>query len=207
MRLVLASNNAAKLAELSTVLAPLGVQLLAQGMLGVTEAEEPHATFIENALAKARHAAQASGLAAVADDSGLVVRALGGLPGVVSSHYAPCARAPGEDREAFRARQDAANNAHLLAELASQADRAAHFTCVLVAVRHAGDPEPLVASGHWGGRILQAPQGGGGFGYDPLLGLADGRSAAQLSRDEKNAVSHRAQAAAALVDLLRARWL
>lgn len=207
MKLILASNNASKLAELAAVLAPLDVQLLAQGALGVTEAEEPHATFMENALAKARHAAQATGMAAVADDSGLVVRALGGLPGVVSSHYAPCTRTPAEDRETFRARQDAANNAQLLAALAGQADRAAHFCCVLVAVRHAGDPEPLVASGHWGGHILLAAQGAGGFGYDPLLGLADGRSAAELSRSEKNAVSHRAQAAAALVGLLRAHWL
>ena len=167
LRLVLASNNAKKLRELGALLAPAGVELVTQGSLGVAEAEEPHHTFIENALAKARHAAAATGLAAIADDSGLCVDALGGAPGVYSAHYAALEPAADADREALRARQDAANNARLLADLAALgpgADRRAHFISTLVALRHADDPEPLVAVGRWPGVVLDAPRGDHGFG-------------------------------------------
>src|ERR1700761_4762330 len=150
MKLVLASNNAKKLAELQALFDGLGVELVRQGELGVTEAEEPHITFIENALAKARHAAAATGLPAIADDSGLCVDALGGAPGVISAHYAAIAL-DDVPREAPRAQQDAANNALLLARLEGVADRRAAFVCTLVAVRAADDPQPLVATGRWEG--------------------------------------------------------
>ena len=169
LRLVLASNNAKKLKELGALLAPAGVELVTQGALGVAEAEEPHHTFIENALAKARHAAAATGLAAIADDSGLCVDALGGAPGVHSAHYAALEPTLDADREALRARQDAANNAKLLAALDGASTRRARFVCALVAVRSADDPEPLIAFGRWNGEILAAPEGSGGFGYDPLM--------------------------------------
>lgn len=210
MRLVLASNNAKKLKELSALLSPLAIDLVAQGTLGVAEAEEPHVTFIENALAKARHAAQHSGLPAIADDSGLCVDALGGHPGVQSAHYAPLVIDPAWPREDLRARQDAANNQRLLADLASRTDpasRRARFVCVLVALRSADDPEPLVVSGLWHGEILQAPQGEGGFGYDPLMQIpALGRSVATLDAAVKNAHSHRALAAAQMLALMRSAW-
>ena len=166
MRLVLASNNAKKLKELGAMLSGMGIELLAQGALGITEAEEPHPTFIENALAKARHAAAAAQGPAIADDSGLCVDALGGAPGVVSAHYA--SEVPADsDREARRRQQDAANNTLLLQRLAGVANRRAHFISTLVAVRHAEDPQPLVAVGRWPGEILTAPRGDQGFGYDP----------------------------------------
>ena len=208
MRLVLASNNARKLAELDALFAPLGIALVAQGTLGVDEAEEPHATFLENALAKARHAAAATGLAAIADDSGLVVDALGGAPGVASAVWAPLEPAPSaEDREARRRRQDAANNALLLARLAGAADRRARFVSTLVAVRGVDDPEPLVAVGRWETTVLDAPRGAGGFGYDPLVFVdALGRSVAELDAATKNAQSHRARAASAMRALLREAW-
>jgi XTP/dITP diphosphohydrolase len=208
VRLVLASNNAKKLAELEALLAPAGVALVAQGALGVDEAEEPHATFLENALAKARHAAAATGLPAIADDSGLAVDALGGAPGVASAVWAPLAGDGGEpDREARRRRQDAANNALLLAKLAGVADRRARFVATLVAVRTADDPEPLVAVGRWEAAILEAPRGAGGFGYDPLVFVdPPGRSVAELDAATKNASSHRARAAAAMRALLRDVW-
>ena len=208
LRLVLASNNAKKLGELQALLAGLPVQLVAQGSLGITEADEPHHSFIENALAKARHAAQASGGAALADDSGLCVGALGGAPGVVSAHYAGEVDAvAGEDREARRRRQDAANNAALLAALAPHADRRAHFISTLVAVRHADDPEPLVAVGRWPGEILGAARGSHGFGYDPLMFIPDlAASVAELPAELKNRHSHRARSAAALRDMLVAAW-
>ena len=208
MRLVLASNNAKKLSELQAMLAGLALQLVPQAELGIAEAEEPHFSFIENALAKARHAAAAAQGPALADDSGLCVDALGGEPGVVSAHYAGLVEAPGLDRESLRRRQDAANNALLLDRLAGQTERQAHFVSTLVAVRHARDPQPLVAVGRWPGRILQAPQGEQGFGYDPLMFIPDlGCTVAQLDAERKNRHSHRARAMAQLLAQLREVWL
>jgi XTP/dITP diphosphohydrolase len=208
LRLVLASNNAKKLSELQALLAGLPLQLVTQGSLGIAEADEPHHTFIENALAKARHAAAACGGAALADDSGLCVGALGGAPGVVSAHYAgEVAQIDGEDREARRRRQDAANNAALLAALAPHTDRRAHFISTLVAVRHADDPEPLVAVGRWPGAVLAAPRGSQGFGYDPLMFIPDlGATVAELDAAVKNRHSHRARSAAILRQMLQDAW-
>jgi XTP/dITP diphosphohydrolase len=204
--LVLASNNAKKLAELQALFAGLPIDLVSQGTLGVAEAEEPHHTFVENALAKARHAAQASGLAAIADDSGLCVAALGGAPGVQSAHFAGAA-ARSADREAQRREQDAANNALLLARMAGVGDRRARFVSTLVALRHAEDPEPLIAFGRWEATLLAAPRGEGGFGYDPLVWIdALAASVAELSAAQKNAVSHRALAAAQMRALMRDAW-
>jgi len=210
LRLVLASNNRKKLGELQALLEGLALTLVPQGALGIAEAEEPHATFVENALAKARHAAAASGGAALADDSGVCVDALGGAPGVVSAHYAPLP--PGAvpvdaDRETLRRAQDAANNALLLQRLAGVADRRAHFLCTLVALRHAADPQPLVAVGRWPGEILTAPRGDQGFGYDPLMFIPElGRTVAEMDAPLKNAHSHRARAMAQLQALLREVW-
>jgi XTP/dITP diphosphohydrolase len=206
VRIVLASNNRKKLTELQALLAPAGVDLVAQGTLGVDEADEPFHTFVENALAKARHAAKHVNGAAIADDSGLCVDALGGAPGVYSAHYAEIATRASE-REAHRAVQDAANNALLLERLGGIADRRARFISTLVAVRSADDPEPLVAVGRWFGEILPAPVGSGGFGYDPLMFIpALGRAVAELSSDVKNAHSHRAIAAAQMLVLMREAW-
>jgi XTP/dITP diphosphohydrolase len=207
MRLVLASNNAKKLAELQTLFAALPLELVTQGSLGIAEADEPHATFVENALAKARHAARAAGGAAIADDSGLCVAALGGAPGVISAHYAEVEVRAGEPREVHRARQDAANNRLLLERLAGVADRRAHFLGTLVAVRAVDDPEPLIAVGRWPGEILAAPRGEGGFGYDPLMHIPTlGRSVAELDAATKNLHSHRARAALQMLGLLREVW-
>ena len=208
MQLVLASNNAKKLAELQALLGGLPLSIVSQGSLGVSEADEPFHSFIENALAKARHAAAASGCAALADDSGLCVAALGGAPGVISAHFAgEVALIAGEQRESRRQRQDAANNAALLARLAGVADRRGHFISTLVAVRSAADPEPLVAVGRWPGQILGAPLGAHGFGYDPLMWVPElGASVAQLGADTKNQHSHRARSAAVLCQLLRDVW-
>ena len=179
-KLVLASNNAKKMKELNALLAPLGFEVIPQGQLGIPEAEEPHCTFVENALAKARHASQLSGLPALADDSGLCVAALGGAPGVYSARYA------GEPKS------DARNNAKLLAELGDNPDRRALFVSVIVLVRHAEDPQPLIAEGEWHGEILPALRGEGGFGYDPLFNVPEfGATAAELDADTKNSVSHR----------------
>jgi len=187
-KLVLASNNAKKMKELNALLAPLGFEVIAQGELGIPEAEEPHATFVENALAKARHAAKLSGLPALADDSGLCVAALGGAPGVYSARYA------GEPKS------DARNNDKLLAELGERCNRAAHFVSVIVLVRHADDPQPLIAEGEWHGEILPARRGDGGFGYDPLFYLPEfDKTAAELDADTKNRVSHRGQAMQQLI--------
>lgn len=206
MKLVLASNNAKKLAELRTLFMSLPIELSPQGELGIDEAEEPHHSFVENALAKARHASKASGLAAIADDSGLCVDALGGAPGVQSAVYAPLAPLQG-DREQRRAAQDAANNALLLERLAGVADRSARFVSVLVAVRSAEDPEPLIAMGRWNGEILMAPRGAGGFGYDPLVFIPSLQSSvAELDAEVKNAMSHRARAAAQMFGLMREAW-
>lgn len=210
MRVVLASNNAKKLSELQALLHGVPVTLVTQGSLGIAEAEEPHHTFLENALAKARHAAQACGGAAVADDSGLCVPALGGAPGVISAHFGGVVRADPsgtEDRESLRRRQDAANNTLLLQRLQGVEDRRARFVSTLVAVRSADDPEPLVAQGRWEGHILPAPRGTQGFGYDPLMFIPElGLTVAEMDADQKNCVSHRARAAQVMVSLLREVW-
>ncbi len=191
-KIVLASNNAKKLKELSALLTPLGIQLIPQGELGVPEAEEPHHTFLENALAKARHAAQLTGLPALADDSGLCVKALGGAPGVQSARYA------GEPKS------DTRNNEKLLAALTGVADRRAHFVSLLVLVRHGDDPQPLVAEGEWHGEIIDQYRGEGGFGYDPLFYVpAEKATAAELSAEVKNRLSHRGQAMARLLERLK----
>ena len=206
MRIVLASNNAKKLAELQALLAPAGVTLLAQPQLGISEADEPHATFIENALVKARHAALHLGGPAIADDSGLCVDALGGAPGVGSAHFATFAL-PAGAREVKRAAQDAANNRLLLERLHAEPVRSAHFISTLVALRAADDPEPLVAVGRWQGEILREPSGSGGFGYDPLMFIpALGCTVASVSAQVKNAHSHRAIAARQMLQLLRDMW-
>ena len=198
MKLVLASNNAKKLLELQALFAPLGIELVTQGSLGIPEAEEPFDTFAENALAKARHAARLSGLPSLADDSGLSVESLGGAPGVRSARYA---------LDAGGEKSDAANNERLLRELAGVADRRARFVCALVGVRSADDPEPLIAMGRWAGEILTAPQGEGGFGYDPLMHIpALGQTVASLGADVKNRLSHRALAAAQLTQQFREVW-
>jgi len=207
MKLVLASNNAKKLAELDALFAPLGLQLTAQNALGIEEAEEPHATFLENALAKARHAAARARRPAIADDSGLCVDALDGAPGVQSAVFAPWSGPALDDREAHRRVQDEANNQLLLERLTGVADRRARYVSTLVAVRSADDPEPLVATGRWHGEILAAPQGAGGFGYDPLMHIpALGRTVATLSSGAKNQHSHRAIAARTMLALMREVW-
>jgi XTP/dITP diphosphohydrolase len=206
VKLVLASNNAKKLAELQALLAGLPIDLVAQGALGVAEADEPHHTFVENALAKARHAARATSLPAIADDSGLCVDALGGSPGVQSAVYAPAPAATG-DREALRRAQDGANNALLLERLRGAVDRRCRFVSTLVALRHADDPEPLIAFGRWSARVLEAPRGQGGFGYDPLVWVDDLQaSVAELDAERKNRHSHRALAAAQMRDLMGRFW-
>jgi XTP/dITP diphosphohydrolase len=210
VKLVLASNNAKKLAELQQLFAGLPITLVTQGSLGVAEAEEPHVSFVENALAKARHAARASGLPAIADDSGLCVDALGGAPGVLSAVYAPpptVAVDVSGDREALRRAHDAANNALLLARMQGVADRRCRFVSTLVALRHADDPEPLIAFGRWQARLLDAPRGAGGFGYDPLVWIeSQGASVAELAPEAKNRISHRALAAAQMRGLMREAW-
>jgi XTP/dITP diphosphohydrolase len=208
LQLVLASNNAKKLAELQALLADLPLALLPQRALSISEAEEPHASFIENALAKARHAAAASSGPALADDSGVCVDALGGAPGVISAHYGGLVE-PLSDREATRRLQDARNNERLLADLAAQpgAPRRAFFISTLVALRHAADPQPLVAVGRWPGLILEAPRGEQGFGYDPLMFIPDlDRSVAELDAGTKNGQSHRARAMVSLREQLREVW-
>jgi len=206
VKLVLASNNAKKLAELQQLFNGLPITLVTQGSLGVAEAEEPHLSFVENALAKARHAARATGLPTIADDSGLCVDALGGAPGVQSAVYAPQPAIDG-DREALRRAQDAANNTLLLARMQGVADRRCRFVSTLVALRHADDPEPLIAFGRWQARLLDAPRGAGGFGYDPLVWIEPlGASVAELAPEAKNRVSHRALAAAQMRVLMREAW-
>ena len=199
MKIVLASNNSGKLAELQTLLAPLGVELLAQGALGVGEAPEPHCTFVENALSKARFAAAHTGLPALADDAGLCVQAFGGLPGVDTAYYAT----------QFGYEKGDANNVRaLLEQLQGVEDRRAAMVSTLVAVRSARDPEPLIAVGRVQGLITEAPLGDGGFGFDPVMWLPElGQTFAQLPPAVKNAHSHRGRAAAAMVQLLRERWL
>ena len=200
-RVVLASGNAGKLREMQALLAPSGIALIAQAALGVGDAEEPFGTFVENALAKARHASRATGLPAVADDSGVCVPALGGAPGVRSARWA--ADLDGGERS------DAANNARLVRELAGAADRGAYYYCALVLVRSADDPQPVIADGLWHGEILETPRGAGGFGYDPHFLLPElGLTAAELDAGSKNRHSHRGQAMRELLLRLdRARLL
>lgn len=198
-QVVLASTNMGKLRELGQLLAPMGVELLPQSELGIGEAEEPHPSFVENAIAKARHAARASGLPALADDSGICVDALGGAPGVHSARWSQLEGGP---------RSDAANNARLVRELSGAADRSAYYVCVVVLVRSADDPQPLIGEGVWHGEVIEAPRGQGGFGYDPHFLLPElGRTAAELSAAEKHAVSHRGQAMRALAERLVAMRL
>ena len=206
MRLVLASNNAKKLAELRTLFAPLSLDLVTQASLGIAEADEPHHSFVENALHKARHAARHASTAAIADDSGLCVDVLAGAPGVISAHFAEVALADG-GREDQRMIQDAANNALLIERLNGVADRRARFVSTLVAVRSADDPEPLIAVGRWPGEILRASRGSGGFGYDPLMLIpALGLTVAELGAEVKNAHSHRAIASRQMLVLMREVW-
>ena len=194
-RIVLASSNAGKLREFQQLLAAQGFEVLPQFALGVTDANEPHATFIENALAKARHASAHTGLPAFADDSGIVVDALAGEPGVHSARFA------GEPRS------DARNNAKLVETLRPHRDRRAHYYCVIVMVRHAADPEPLVADGRWHGEVIDSPRGAGGFGYDPYFLLPHlGRTAAELDVEDKNRISHRGIAVRRLIELLRGSY-
>ena len=191
-RIVIASSNPGKLRELGELLAPLGIAAVPQSEYQVPEAEEPHGTFLENALAKARNAARATGLPALADDSGLCVPSLGGEPGVHSAYYA--------GKAGSREERDARNNAKLAAALRDRPDpdRAAFYYCVLVLLRGADDPTPIVADGVWHGTIVLEPKGTGGFGYDPYFRTASGRTAAEMPAAEKNRASHRAQALAAL---------
>ena len=193
MKLVLASGNPGKLREIIAILAPLSIEVIAQSALGIGEAEEPYPTFIENALAKARHASRAARLPALADDSGLCVDALGGAPGVDSAYYA--------GRDGSREQRDARNNEKLLRALGER--RAAHYCCVIVFLRHENDPRPLIAEGIWRGEIARIPRGSNGFGYDPLFMLpAVGKTAAELDAEEKNRISHRGIALAKLITLL-----
>jgi XTP/dITP diphosphohydrolase len=194
VKLVLASSNPGKLREIGALLAPLSIDVVSQASLGIADAEEPYDTFLENALAKARHASRAARLPALADDSGLSVDALGGAPGVHSAYYA--------GREGTREQRDARNNEKLLASL--KQDRKAHYTCVMVLVRSADDPNPIVAEGQWHGEIARAPRGSNGFGYDPLFYLRDlDKTAAELAPEVKNRISHRGIALGKLVGLLR----
>ncbi|UIN23492.1 RdgB/HAM1 family non-canonical purine NTP pyrophosphatase [Herbaspirillum frisingense] len=191
-KIVMASNNAGKLKEFASLLGDIGLDVRPQGEFNVPEAEEPFGTFVENALTKARHAARLTGLPALADDSGVCVNALGGAPGVYSARYA------GEPKS------DANNNAKLIADLAAHVDKSAYYYCVLVYVRHADDPQPVIADGVWKGEIIAQARGEGGFGYDPYFLLPElGKTAAELSHAEKNAVSHRGQALRALIEKLK----
>ena len=194
MKLVLASSNPGKLREIGALLAPLAIELVPQPRLGIAEVDEPHATFIENALAKARHASRAAALPALADDSGLCVEALGGEPGVHSAYYA--------GRQGSREERDRRNNEKLLSKLSE--DRKAYYYCAMVLVRKPGDPRPLVAEGLWRGEIARAPRGSNGFGYDPLFFLPQlGKTAAELDAAEKNRISHRGIALSKLLEYLQ----
>ena len=195
-KLVIASNNPGKLREIERILGPLGLEVLPQSVFNIPEAEEPYCTFIENCLAKARHASEHSGLPALADDSGICVDALNGAPGVYSARFA------GEPKS------DERNNQKLIESLAHETNRKAHYYCVIVLVRHPHDPQPLIAEGSWEGEIIDEPRGSGGFGYDPYFlvpGL--GQTGAELPMDIKNGLSHRGKALAALVEKLKATSL
>jgi len=191
-QLVLASDNEGKIREIRRILAPLGIEVLPQAHFNVPAADEPHATFVENALAKARHTSVLTGLPALADDSGICVDALDGGPGVHSARFA------GEPRS------DERNNDRLLEMLAHTEDRKAHYYCVIVLLRHANDPEPLIVEGDWHGEVLRERRGTGGFGYDPLFfDPTLGKTGAEMPLDEKNRVSHRGKALALLVERLK----
>ena len=191
-RIVLASNNAGKLREFGQMLAQLDIEVLPQAHFDIPEAEEPHVTFVENALAKARHAARLTGLPALADDSGICVAALGGAPGVYSARYA------GEPKS------DARNNEKLIAELQGKSDRRAHYVAVLVFVHRADDPQPIICEGEWHGEIVDTPRGAGGFGYDPHFLVPDlNQTAAEISAEEKNKRSHRGKALKQLMERLK----
>jgi XTP/dITP diphosphohydrolase len=193
-KLVLASNNAGKVREFQALLAPLNFQVIPQGELGIPSAEEPHHTFVENALAKARHASVASELPALADDSGICVHALNGQPGVLSARYA------GEPAN------DAANNQKLVQELKNQVNRGAHYVCALVFVNSANDPEPVIVQARWYGTIVDEPKGAHGFGYDPYFFLPElGLTVAELDPAKKNSISHRGQALRQLIEQLKSR--
>lgn len=191
-KLVIASNNPGKLREIQAILAPLAIEVAAQSDFQITEADEPHATFVENALAKARHACHYSSLPALADDSGICVPALNGLPGVNSARYA------GEPKS------DERNNQRLIAALKHQTNRHAYYYCAIVLVRHPDDPQPIIVDASWHGEIIDHPKGNGGFGYDPYFFLpALDKTAAELTAEQKNRISHRGQALTKLVDILR----
>ena len=199
MKIVLASNNSGKLAELQAMLAPLGVELLRQSDLGISEADEPFRTFVENALTKARHASRLSGLPALADDAGLCVDAFGGLPGVDTAYYAT---------QFGYAKGDANNVKALLEQMASIDNRRAALVSTLVAVRSADDPEPLIATGRVAGEITRQPMGSNGFGFDPVMFIPEfGQTFAQLPVEIKNANSHRGKATRQMIELMRERWL
>lgn len=191
-KLVIASGNAGKLREIRYLLEPLGIQVLPQSAFNITEVEEPYCTFLENALAKARHASKSSGLPALADDSGICVNALNGGPGVYSARYA------GESKS------DEQNNQKLVDVLRNQPNRKAHYYCIIVLVRHADDPQPIIADGTLHGEIILEPRGGGGFGYDPYFFLPNlGKTAAELPMEKKNQISHRGKALAQLAERIR----
>jgi XTP/dITP diphosphohydrolase len=193
-RIVLASGSPGKIREIGALLAPLAIEVVPQSKLGISEAEEPHDSFLENALAKARHASQAAGLPALADDSGLCIEALGGAPGVHSAYYA--------GREGNREQRDARNNAKLLGSLKD--DRRAQYICVIVFLKDSQDKAPLVAEGRWHGEIARVPRGANGFGYDPIFLIKEfDKTAAELDPDMKNRISHRGLALAKLLELLR----
>ena len=188
-KLVIASGNSGKLGEIRHLLEPLGIEVLPQSVFNVVEAEEPYNTFVENALAKARHASKWSRAPTLADDSGICVDALNGGPGVYSARYA------GESRS------DERNNQKLVNALRSQSNRKAHYYCIIVLVRHADDPQPIIADGTWHGEIILESRGKGGFGYDPHFFLPDlGKTAAELPMEQKNQISHRGKALARLVE-------
>ena len=192
-KLVIASNNQGKLREINTLLEPLAIEAVPQSDFNAGEVDEPYATFVENALTKARHASRCSGLPALADDSGICVSALGGAPGVTSARYA------GEPRS------DERNNLKLIETLKNQPNRRAYYYCVIVLVRHADDPQPIIVDGSWYGEIVDQPRGEGGFGYDPYFFLPEfGKTSAELSAEQKNRISHRGQALAQLAGILRA---
>jgi len=200
-KLVLASSNPGKLRELEALLAPLGMEIVPQSSLRVAEADEPHGTFVENALAKARHASRRTKLPALADDSGICVAVLGGEPGVHSARFA---ESPPPGSTSSREAQDSRNNRKLIELLADKDNRRAHYYCVIVLMRHAEDPEPIIAEGSWAGEIIAEPRGANGFGYDPHFFLRDlGKTAAEFDPGEKNLLSHRGKALRLLLARLK----
>ena len=201
-KIVIATNNLGKLNEIAAILAPLDIEIVAQSSLGVSEADEPHCTFVENALAKARHASKHTGLPALADDSGICVDALHGAPGVYSARFAA---APASGLAGGREEQDRRNNLKLLDLLVTATNRRAHYYCVIVLTRRADDPQPIICEAEWHGEIVPAPRGSGGFGYDPLFIIPELRkTGAELKPEDKNRISHRGQALALLAARLRA---